>query len=355
MKKITLIFLFYFVQYLNLSSNEIKLEEIIKDLNNPWSLSFMTDKNILVTEKSGGLFNINLTNKKKNKFTHNLNILDDGQGGMLEVLFNNNEIFVSYSENRGGGKSSTSVAKASINNGDLNFKNIFRAEPPINSGYHFGSRLVIKDDYLYITAGERGKGMIAQDATKHPGSIIRIHLDGSIPVNNPKFENKKNWLPEIYQIGVRNPQGMALSPFNNKIYLTNHGAKGGDWFGVVKKAENYGWKILGWGGTNYTGTKIGPKWKPGFTKAIKYWVPSIAVSSIIIYKGKEFQEWNGDALITSLKDQSLRKVKFKNNKFLKEDIIFKETIGRIRDIEIQKTTGEIFLLTDQGSIWRLYK
>ena len=118
------------------------------------------------------------------------------------------------------------MAKASINNSDLNFKNIFRAEPPINSGYHFGSRLVIKDDYLYITVGERGKGMIAQDATKHPGSIIRIHLDGSIPENNPRFENKKNWLPEIYQIGVRNPQGIALSPFNNKIYLTNHGAKG---------------------------------------------------------------------------------------------------------------------------------
>ena len=112
---------------------------------------------------------------------------------------------------------------------------------------------------------------------------------------------------------------------------------------------------MGWGGTNYSGTKIGPKWKPGFTKAIKYWVPSIAVSSMVIYKGKLFKEWNGDALITSLKDQSLRKIKFKSNKFLKEDIIFRETIGRIRDIEIKKTTGEIFLLTDQGSVWRLYK
>jgi len=116
---------------------------------------------------------INLTNKKINKFTHNLNILEDGQGGLLEVLFKNNEIYVSYSENRGGGKSSTSVAKALIKNSNLNFKNIFRAEPPINSGYHFGSRLVIKDNYLFITAGERGKGMIAQDAQKHPGSIIR--------------------------------------------------------------------------------------------------------------------------------------------------------------------------------------
>ena len=355
MKKIILIFLIYFLQFLNLSSNEHKLEEIIKGLNNPWSLSFMTEEDVLITEKSGSLLKINLTNKKINKFTHNLNILEDGQGGLLEVLFKNNEIYVSYSENRGEGKSSTSVARATIKKRDLNFINIFRAEPPINSGYHFGSRLVIKDNYLFITAGERGKGMIAQDAKKHPGSIIRVHLDGSVPANNPKFENKKNWLPEIYQIGVRNPQGMALSPFNGKIYLTNHGAKGGDWFGTVNKAENYGWKILGWGGTNYTGTKIGPKWKPGFTKAIKYWVPSIAASSMVIYKGNEFKEWNGHALITSLKDQSLRKVKFSDNNFIKEDIIFKGNIGRIRDIEIQKTTGEIFLLTDQGSVWRLYQ
>mgnify|MGYP001497421429 CR=1 FL=1 len=355
MIKITLIFLIYLTQFLNLSSNEPKLEEVIKDLKNPWSLSFMTDKDILVTEKSGNLLKINLLNKKIDKLTHNLNILEDGQGGLLEVLFENSEIFVSYSENRGNGKSSTSVAKASIKNNVLKFKNIFRAELPINSGYHFGSRLVIKDDYLFITVGERGKGMIAQDATKHPGSIIRIHLDGSTPTNNPRFENKKNWLPEIYQIGVRNPQGMALSPFNNKIYITNHGAKGGDWFGIVKKGENYGWKILGWGGTNYSGTKIGPKWKPGFTKPIKYWVPSIAASSMIIYEGNEFQDWNGDALITSLKDQSLRKIKFKDNDLLKEDIIFKDIIGRIRDIEVEKKTGEIFLLTDQGSVWRLYK
>ena len=197
--------------------------------------------------------------------------------------------------------------------------------------------------------------MIAQDPTKHPGSIIRIHLDGKIPKDNPHFKNKKNWLPEIYQIGVRNPQGMALSPFDNKIYLTNHGAKGGDWFGEAKYGENYGWKILGWGGTNYTGTRIGPKWMPGYTRAIKYWVPSIAASSMVIYKGKEFKEWNGDALITSLRDQSLRKIQFKNNDFLNEKIIFKGDIGRIRDIEIQERTGIIFLLTDEGSIWRLQK
>ena len=355
MKKIIFIFLIYCAQSLNLSSDEIKIDELIKGLNKPWSMSFITKNEILVTEKSGNLLKINLTNNKVDKFSHNLDILEDGQGGLLEVLYKNNEIFVSYSENRGAGKSSTSVAKAILKNNDLNFKNIFRAEPPINSGYHFGSRLVVKDNYLFITVGERGQGMIAQDPTKHPGSIIRIHLDGSIPKNNPKFQGKNDWLPEIYQIGVRNPQGMSLSPFNNEVYLTNHGPKGGDWFGVAKKGENYGWKILGWGGTNYTGTKIGPKWKPGFTKAIKYWVPSIAVSSLVVYKGETFKNWNGDALIGSLKDQSLRKIKFKNENFLKEDIIIKGSIGRIRDIEIQQETGEIFLLTDQGSMWRLYR
>ena len=354
MKKIILITFLIFIQTINLLS-EPKLQEVISGLESPWSLSFIKDNRVLVTEKSGNLLLVDFDSKKKNKIKHNLQILEDGQGGLLEVLYFNKQVFVSYSENLNKGNSSTSVASAKFNKNVLNFKNIFRAEPPINSGYHFGSRLVIKDNLLYATVGERGKGMIAQDPSKHPGSIIRIYLDGKIPKDNPKFKNKIEWKPEIYQIGVRNPQGMALSPFDDKIYITNHGAKGGDWFGEVKYGENYGWKILGWGGTNYSGTRIGPKWKPGFTKAIKYWVPSIAASSMVIYKGNEFKEWNGDALITSLRDQSLRKIKFENGKFIEEKIIFKGIIGRIRDIEIQKSTGKIFLLTDDGSIWSLNK
>ena len=355
MKKIISFLIIILIQSLNLKAENFKSNQLISGLNKPWSLTFINQNEILITEKSGQIILVNLENNKKKKISHNLNILEDGQGGLLEILYHKNMIFVSYSENRGNGKSSTSVASAVFDSENLQFNNIFRAEPPINSGYHFGSRLVIKDNFLFITAGERGEGMIAQDPTKHPGSIIKIHLDGKIPKDNPKFNGKGNWLPEIYQIGVRNPQGMDVSPYDNKIYLTNHGARGGDWFGEAKYGENYGWKILGWGGTNYSGTKIGPKWKPGFTKAIKYWVPSIAVSSMIIYKGDEFKEWNGDALITSLKDQSLRKIRFKDNEFINEKIIFKGTIGRIRDIEIQRNTGKIFLITDDGSIWRLQK
>ena len=355
MKKIILFLTIILIQTLNLKAEDFKLNQIISGLNNPWSLTFKNQNEILITEKSGQILFVNLKDKIIKNINHNLEILEDGQGGLLEILYHNEIIFVSYSENRGNGKSSTSVASANFDYKNLNFKNIFRAEPPIKSGYHFGSRLIVKDNFLFITAGERGEGMIAQNPTKHPGSIIKIHLDGKIPNNNPKFKGKDNWLPEIFQIGVRNPQGMDVSPFDNKIYLTNHGARGGDWFGEAKYGENYGWKILGWGGINYSGTKIGPKWKPGFTKAIKYWVPSIAVSSMVIYKGDEFKEWNSDALITSLRDQSLRKIKFKDNEFLDEKIIFKGNIGRIRDIEIQEKTGKIFLLTDDGSIWRLQK
>ena len=351
MKKILIIFLFLFT---NLNAEDFKLERIIKGLQNPWSLSFIDSQNLIITEKSGNIKILNIKEKIIKDINHNLKILEDAQGGLLDVLYRDNVIFVSYSENRLNGYSSTSVARANFNTEKLNFDNIFRAEPPINSGYHFGSRIVIKNNHLYVSAGERGKGMIAQDYTKHPGSIIRINLDGSIPKDNPKFVGKKKWLPEIYQIGVRNPQGMSLSPFDNKIYLTNHGARGGDWFGTANFGENYGWKILGWGGTNYSGTKIGPKWKPGFTKAIKYWVPSIAVSAMTIYKGVTFKEWNGDALITSLKDQSLRKIKFNKTKFIDEKIIFKGNIGRIRDIKTHKN-GDLYLLSDKGELWRMFK
>ena len=353
MKKL-IIFLFLFI-FSNSYSSEIQFEKIFDDLNKPWSLSFIDKENVIITEKTGKLLTLNLKDKNINEIKHNLSLISLGQGGLLDVLYKDNTIYISYSENRGNWETSTSVAKGIFDKKKIVFKNIFRAEPPIDSGYHFGSRLVINGKHLYITAGERGQGMIAQDATKHPGSIIRIHLDGSIPKDNPKFKGKTGWLPEIFQIGVRNPQGMALSPFDDKIYLTNHGAKGGDWFGTTNFGENYGWKILGWGGTNYSGTKIGPKWKPGFTKAIKYWVPSIAVSAMTIYKGNTFKEWNGDALVTSLKDQSLRKIRFKNNIFVNEEIIFKGNIGRIRDIKIQEETGDLYMLSDNGSLWRIFK
>lgn len=346
-----IIFLFFFS--LSAEAEEFKLDKLVS-LNKPWGSTFVDNDHLLVTEQSGSIKLVNIKTKEISIVKHNLKFLEYGQGGLLDIIYQDNTVWISYSENRGNWKTSTSIAKGEFSNSEIKFENIFQANPPIDSGYHFGSRLAIKGKYLFASAGERGEGMIAQDASKHPGSIIRINLDGSIPKDNPKFLDKPKWLPEIYQIGVRNPQGLTLSPFDNKIYISNHGAKGGDWFGDVKKGENYGWKILGWGGTNYNGTKIGPKWKPGFTKAIHYWVPSIAASAITIYKGKEFKKWNGLALITSLKDMSLRKLDFSDKENVKEDVIFKNQIGRIRDIQVHSITGKIYFLS-QDALWEMQK
>ena len=346
--------IFIILLFTNISlAEDFKFNKIIT-LDEPWGSTFINDDQILITEKGGKIKLINIKKKEMNLINHNLNFLEYGQGGLLDIIYKDKVVWISYTENRGSWKTSTSIAKGLFDKEKIKFENIFQANPPIDSGYHFGSRLAIKDNYLFASAGERGKGMIAQDPSKHPGSIIRIHLDGSTPKDNPKFLNRKNWLPEIYQIGVRNPQGLTLSPFDGKIYISNHGAKGGDWFGEVKKGENYGWKILGWGGKNYSGTKIGPKWKPGFTKAIQYWVPSIATSAITIYKGEEFNEWNGYALVTSLKDKSLRKLDFSDQENVKEDIVFKNKIGRIRDIQIHPSNGKLFFLSG-NALWLMEK
>ena len=344
--------IFLFVTKISLAE-EFKFEKIIS-LDKPWGSTFINDDILLITEKGGKIKLINIKKKNIKIIDHNLNFLEYGQGGLLDIIYKDKVVWISYTENRGNWKTSTSIAKGLFDEKKIKFENIFQADPPIDSGYHFGSRLAIKDNYLFASAGERGKGMIAQDPSKHPGSIIRIHLDGSIPKDNPKFLNKKNWLPEIYQIGVRNPQGLTLSPFDGKIYISNHGAKGGDWFGEVKKEENYGWKILGWGGKNYSGTEIGPKWKLGFTKAIQYWIPSIATSAITIYKGEEFNEWNGYALVTSLKDRSLRKLDFSDQENVKEEIVFKNKIGRIRDIQIHPSDGKLFFLSE-NALWLMEK
>ena len=352
MKKIILVF-FLLIKPSLIFAENYNLKKLLS-LKSPWGSTFINNDELIITEKGGNIKIVNIVNNNLIEIDHNLNFREHGQGGLLDIIYKDNFLWISYTEKRGDWETSTSIAKAKLNKEKLMFKNIFQANPPIESRYHFGSRLAIKDNYLFASMGERGEGMIAQDPSKHPGSIIRIHLDGTIPKDNPKFEGKDDWLPEIYQIGVRNPQGLTFSEFDGNIYMSNHGAKGGDWFGQVKKGENYGWKILGWGGTNYSGSPIGPKWMPGYTKAIKYWVPSIATSAITIYNGKEFKEWKGHALITSLKDKSLRKLNFNDLSNVEEEIIFKEKIGRIRDIQVHPVSGKLYFLSE-NSLWLMEK
>ena len=358
MKYIKILFfsiLLFYSSYIYADSNFVHAK-LADKLYKPWGIAVLDDDHLLVTQKSGELFKINIRNKTKTEIDHNLIVSEYGQGGLLDVLYYNEKVYVSYAEERDDEKYSTSVAVGKLKGNSINFNNIFQSEPPIKSKIHFGSRLEIKNDHLFITVGERQTGKLTQEIDNHFGKIIRLHLDGSIPLDNP-YVDQENGLNEIYMIGLRNPQGMAVSPIDNELYITNHGPKGGDFFGKVIEKGNYGWDDVAWGGTDYDGTIIGDgsAWLPGLVKPIYRWIPSIAVSDIFFYEGDEFSEWQGDVLLSSLKVQKLFKLDYEDGKVRDVSIIF-ERKGRLRDVEVNNL-GEIFYIVDdsKGSLWQLQK
>ena len=344
LKKQIFIFIIYLISF---SANAITLEKTKITLEAPWGMTWLDENHLLITQKSGEIFMINTLDYSQTPIKHKIPSAQYGQGGMLDIISEENNVWVTCSIEKDG-KHTTAIYHAELSGDALvNEKKIYEALPYIKSPYHFGSRLELKGEYLYASIGERGEGMIAQDPTNSIGTIIRIHKNGDIPDDNPYLENP-NWLPEIYQIGVRNPQGMSLDPLSEDIFISNHGPKGGDFIGPVLAGTNYGWKQIGWGGTNYSGTKVGDgnSWEPGFLKPDFIWVPSIGVGGIKFYQGNAFPEWQNSLLVGSLKYQYLSVLHRKNNQFIEEEVIFKNEIGRVRDIEINYK-GEIFLIADE--------
>lgn len=349
----------------SLTKTSYKLDKIAQGLNYPWALTFLDKKNILITEKNGGVLRVNIESGEKENIKHNIQHIPyhgGHQGGLLDAYFNKDDNFIYFTYSHKfkniNNLSSSAIARGKLVGSEIkDLKVLLIAKPPLPSKKHFGSRISIVDDTLFASFGERDEGMIAQDPSKHPGSIIRIKTDGNIPKDNPKFMGKDSWLPEIYTIGVRNPQGMTISPYNNKVYFSNHGPRGGDHIGEVTAGANYGWKDVAWGGTEYSFLSIGDKaFKKKYKKPIKSWVPSMAISSIQFYQGNTFPEWHGDLIISSLNGKSLLRLDYKNNQIIAEEIIFKNKIGRIRDFEIDEE-GDIFLISDspKSYLWKLTK
>ena len=325
------------------------------NLNYPWGMTWIDSTKLLITEKKmAQIILFDTSNNTSKIISHQIPVAAWGQGGLLDIISENDNVWVTCSIMKNK-LLTTAVYKSTLHNNSLvDSELIFEAKPYINNAKHFGSRITIKDDYLYISVGERGKGMIAQDSSNTIGSIVRIHKDGSIPKDNPYAVNS-NWSKEIFQIGVRNPQGMDLDPLSNDIFISNHGPKGGDFIGKVIKGTNYGWKKVGWGGINYSGTKIGDgnAWEPGLLPPDHIWVPSIGVGGIKFYTGDLFPELKNSLLIGSLKFQYLSYLPRNDNGFGEEKLIFKNKIGRVRDIEVN-SKGEIFLIADENNT-TLYK
>tara|TARA_R110002012_G_scaffold319389_2_gene539722 strand:- start:110925 stop:112034 length:1110 start_codon:yes stop_codon:yes gene_type:complete len=330
----------------NSTNTNYSHQVVVPDLSIPWGFVFLPDNSILITEKTGQL--IHFKNGKKTDIKGLPKIHVYGQGGLMDVALHpnyktNGWIYFSYASAEGEGNGGhTAVARAKLKNNTLiDFQVLYKASPNTKAGQHFGSRIVIdKDHFLYFSIGERGERDInPQDLTRDGGKIYRLHDDGSIPKDNP-FINLPNAKKAIYTYGHRNPQGMAIHPETQAIWIHEHGPKGGDEINIIKAGNNYGWPKVTYG-VNYSGTKITDKTTlPGMTEPIHYWNPSIAPSGMAFITSELYPEWKGNILVGSLKFQYLDLGYLKDEKVIKEERLL-DGLGRVRSV-VQGPDGYIY-------------
>ncbi|MEW8028150.1 MAG: PQQ-dependent sugar dehydrogenase [Candidatus Thiodiazotropha sp.] len=340
----------------------LSYETVVEDLSNPWSLAFIPDGGMLISERSGTLRIVNTLGKLETKPIAGLpKINQHGQGGLLDVALHpnyedNHWVYFSYAE-REGKSYGTTVARGRLEGHRLEqVETIFRMTRKTTSRHHFGSRLVFDPEgYLYITLGDRGDRERAQDLNDHAGSVIRLNDDGSIPPQNP-FYKSGSGLAEIYSYGHRNIQGAALHPKSGRLWTHEHGPQGGDEINIPDPGANHGWPVVTYGVNYVTGTKIGEGTKKaGMVQPIHYWVPSIAPSGMAFYTGDRFKNWKGDLFVGSLKFKQLVRLEVDGEKVTHEERLLTGELGRIRDVR-QGPDGLIYLLTDanNGKLIRLF-
>lgn len=331
-----------------------RVVEVARGLENPWSLAFLPDGRMLVTERPGRMRLITKTGELSAPLAGVPKVFASGQGGLLDVVLSPDfardaTLFFSFAQPSPGG-ARTAVARAELTSQGLqNVKVIFAQYPDHGGGYHFGSRIVVgRDGNLWITMGDRFfQRARAQDLTSHFGKVVRIAPDGSIPADNP-YRNTPGALPEIWSIGHRNLQGAALNPVTGKLWTHEHGAMGGDEVNLDEAGRNYGWPIITWG-VDYSGEKIGEgTTKAGMEQPLHYWVPSIAPSGMAFYTGDKFPDWKGSLLVGSLKFGLLARLVLDGQKVVREERLLTDLGQRVRDVR-QGPDGYVYLLTDSSN------
>lgn len=329
----------------------------------PWGLAFLPDNRMLVTEKDGSMLILSADGLTILAEMNSLPLVEpSGQGGLLDVVLDpdfetDSWIYWTYSEPGFGveqGLSGTAVARGRlIGNALQNVEVIYRQVPKVSGSGHFGSRLAFRGDKtLFVTLGERQKGIPAQDLATSLGKVIRINRDGTVPADNPAIGSA---LPEIWSYGHRNPQGAAIRPGVDQLWITEHGPQGGDELNQITAGGNYGWPLVSYG-CNY-GDPIGDACRigggihaPDFFEPVSYWVPtSIAPAGMIFYTGSGFPTWQGDVFIAALAGTALWHVQLDGDKEVMREALFTGLGERIRDVE-QGPDGWIYLLTDSGKL-----
>ncbi len=338
-------------------SQSFTYEVLTDGLEHPWSLAFLPDGRMLVTERPGRLRLISATGELHPEPIGGLPpIRQHGQGGLLDVVLHpdfktNRLVYFSYAE-ADDQAVGTAVARGQLRGHRLEqVEVIFRLLPKSGTKKHFGSRLVFDNDgYLFITLGERGDRPRAQDLNDHAGSLIRLHDDGRVPTDNP-FVKRSDARPEIFSYGHRNMQGAALHPLTGKVWIHEHGPQGGDELNIPQAGVNYGWPVITYGVNYVTGTRIGEgTHKEGMAQPIHYWTPSIAPSGMSFYTGERFPQWKGNLFIGSLKFRLLVRLELEGERVVREERLLEDELGRIRDVR-QGPDGLLYLLTDDSDGW----
>jgi glucose/arabinose dehydrogenase len=331
-----------------------RIATVVAGLSHPWSLAFLPDGRLLITERSGQLRLVSAAFKLDPRPVEGTpRVIATGQGGMFDVALHpnfaeNGWIYLAYNGPGDGGWGTELVRGKLDGHRFTQLQLLFRLEPKSRAGLHFGGRIVFdRQGYLYLTLGDRGEMKRAQRLDDHAGSVIRLHDDGRVPVDNP-FVKRTGARPEKFTLGNRNMQGAALHPQTGELWTHEHGPQGGDEVNVMRAGRNYGWPVITYGVNYGTGTRIGEgTHKAGMEQPLHKWVPSIAPSGMAFYEGDKFPGWRGNLLVGALRDEMLVRLEFDGEKVVKEERLLKRTLGRIRDVRVGPD-GYVYLLTDES-------
>ena len=346
--------------------HRVRIVTVVSGLAHPWSLAFLPDGRMLVTERPGRLRVLAKDGSLDPKPVEGLPRVDaQGQGGLLDVAVHpdfgrNGWIYWAYAQRDADGMNGTELARGKLAGTPGNYRVeqaqvLFRMQPKSSSGLHFGARLVFdRKGGLYMTLGDRGEMQRAQDLGDHRGKILRLTDEGKPAPGNPFFDDGKA-RAEIFSYGHRNVQGAALHPRTGELWATEHGPQGGDELNLVRAGANYGWPVITYGANYGTGTKIGEGTsKPGMAQPQKYWTPSPALSGMAFYEGDRFPRWRGDVLLGALRGQALIRVRLDGERVVGDEFMLVGSLSRVRDVRVGPD-GFIYLLTDQrnGTLLRL--
>ena len=324
---------------------------VVEGLEHPWGLTFLPDGRMLVTERPGRLRIVGADGVLSKPIAGVPRVQARGQGGLLDVALHpqftdNSLVYLSFSE-PGSGGAGTSVARGRLDGETLrDVQVIFRQSPKVDTGFHYGSRLVFdREGKLWVSSGDRGMQDTAQDLARGQGKLFKLNDDGT-PVAGLPFADRPNAHPGVFSYGHRNIQGMALHPTTGLVWTHEHGPRGGDEINVPRAGLNYGWPVITYG-INYNGTTIGDglKEKEGMEQPLHQWTPSIGASGLAFYSADRFPAWRGNAFVGALALNHLERLTLDGERVVETEILLDGWNQRIRDVR-QGPDGALYVLTD---------